>query len=713
MLEFLQKQKADTESFLAVLIEEQWITSSVWQIVDNKVNVVSTSNPTRWEEEMVNAVDTSISSAMQNLDENFKDPEKTVFGLPSSWIEGGNIKEEYLLKLKKVCDDLSLVPTGFVVLSEAIANYYKGEEGSGITGVVIGVSDQNLEISIFNLGNLVGVTNVARSISFEDDLTEGLVRLSANAESLPSRIVLFNQKEQELEDIKEILNGLEWSKIAEGKFVHTPRVEIFDPEKKIIAITLAGGSEMGAFNGLSTISDNTSVVKENTQDEGEILQEDNQFEETPLTDEIENVKVSEDLTAKDLGFEIQDDESINLVEKHAEPFKSKFVVPTMPKINNFKFRKPNFNFQKFNFIKEGKIFVIGTFSILSFLIFGLFIWWFYPKANITIYVSPKVLEESISINLNSSVDSQEIEVEVEKEKNKNTTGTKTVGDKAKGQVKIQNGTAFPINLNAGSFVVSTSDLKFVTLSAASVSGALSPTEPGVATIDVEASNIGSEYNLAKDEIFKVSNYPKAEVDATSVNTFSGGSSRQISAVSEEDRKSLLKSLKEELIEEAKEKLKSEINDDQILIDATINVETVDEDFSNKVGDEATNINLNLKLKVTAKIISKTSLSKESRNALEGKVPEGFVLRDDQLAYDFVLNDGSIDVNVKANLLPSLDSNEISKKISGKYINIAEEYLKSVPGFVRAEFRVYPMFPGKFGTLPHLSKRIDIEFSADK
>jgi hypothetical protein len=227
MLEFLQKQKTDIESFLAVLIEEQWITSSVWQIVDNKVNVVSTSNPTRWEEEMVNAVDTSISSAMQNLDENFKDPEKTVFGLPSSWIEGGNIKEEYLLKLKKVCDDLSLVPTGFVVLSEAIANYYKGEEGSGITGVVIGVSDQNLEISIFNLGNLVGVTNVARSISFEDDLTEGLVRLSANAESLPSRIVLFNQKEQELEDIKEILPD------AEIKYYQNGNIDVMSSLKPV------------------------------------------------------------------------------------------------------------------------------------------------------------------------------------------------------------------------------------------------------------------------------------------------------------------------------------------------------------------------------------------------------------------------------------------------------------------------------------------------
>jgi hypothetical protein len=348
------------------------------------------------------------------------------------------------------------------------------------------------------------------------------------------------------------------------------------------------------------------------------------------------------------------------------------------------------------------------------LFFGLLIWWVYPKAVVTVYVSPKTLEENLDIDLSSSdIESQEVEVEIEKEKSRSTTGTKTVGEKAKGQVKIQNGTAFPINLSAGSVLTSSGDLKFVTLSSASVSGALSPTEPGISTISVEANAIGSEYNLGKDEVFKVSNYPKAEVDASSLESFSGGSSRQISSVSEEDRKKLLESLEEEILDEAKSKLSEKITINEFLIDESIKTKILNQDFSNKLGDEATTLSLTLKLKIIARAISKTSLAKISRQVLESKIPEDFILRDDQLSYEFIESDENLDTRVKANLLPNLDPNEIAKKIAGKYPSIAEEYLKSVAGFVKAEFRIKPMFPSKFGTLPHLVKNISVEFSADK
>lgn len=44
--------------------------------------------------------------------------------------------------------------------------------------------------------------------------------------------------------------------------------------------------------------------------------------------------------------------------------------------------------------------------------------------------------------------------------------------------------------------------------------------------------------------------------------------------------------------------------------------------------------------------------------------------------------------------------------------LAREYLSSVPGFIRAEFKIKPLFPGKLGTLPHVVKRIEVEVSAD-
>ena len=297
MLDFLTKYKQSLplrgkeqkENYWALLIEPEWVTSAVWQIENGKVEIVCSSPATRWETEanLIEAIDASLSSCTQNLPEEVADPTKTVFGVPSSWIEGGNIKEEYLERLKKVCQDLSLVPSGFVVLSEAISHFIKEEDMTPLSGVVVGISSEAFDISIFNLGKLIGTTSVLRSVSVEEDMMEGLSRLSTNVENLPSRVILFNQKEQELETIKESLNNSDWNKIGNSKFMHTPKVEILDPSKKIMAVALAGGSEMGEVHG---------VISQEQESETE-TQTDLMPEE-----EVKNVEEPKDVTPEDLGF---------------------------------------------------------------------------------------------------------------------------------------------------------------------------------------------------------------------------------------------------------------------------------------------------------------------------------------------------------------------------------------------------------------------------
>ncbi|KKP23297.1 MAG: hypothetical protein UR11_C0001G0271 [Candidatus Woesebacteria bacterium GW2011_GWC1_30_29] len=149
----INKTKEKKEYFWALLLEAQWISSAVWQIDDGKVEVISTSPSTRWENEenLIEAVDASLSSCTQNLPEDIGEPSKTVFGVPSLWVEGGNIKEEHLTSLKKICQELSLEPSGFVVLPEAIAHFVKIKEESPLSGVTVGISNENLDISVFNL----------------------------------------------------------------------------------------------------------------------------------------------------------------------------------------------------------------------------------------------------------------------------------------------------------------------------------------------------------------------------------------------------------------------------------------------------------------------------------------------------------------------------------------------------------------------------------
>jgi len=95
------------------------------------------------------------------------EPEKVVFGLPAGWVESGQrIKSEYEDSIKKICDELSLKPVGFVVLTEALAYYRKSEEGGPIDAIIVGVGEETLNLSLFVKGEFKGEFSVLRSVFF-------------------------------------------------------------------------------------------------------------------------------------------------------------------------------------------------------------------------------------------------------------------------------------------------------------------------------------------------------------------------------------------------------------------------------------------------------------------------------------------------------------------------------------------------------------------
>ena len=63
--------------------------------------------------------------------------EKTIFSVPYDWVEEGKIKKEHLVKLKKVCEDLGLVPIGYLMTIEAIVHFLQKSEGAPVSAVFI------------------------------------------------------------------------------------------------------------------------------------------------------------------------------------------------------------------------------------------------------------------------------------------------------------------------------------------------------------------------------------------------------------------------------------------------------------------------------------------------------------------------------------------------------------------------------------------------
>lgn len=736
--DLLTSKDSPPELYWSIVIEKGLVQSGIWYLEEGSVQIIGIGAAVPWEDEegIIEATDATLSSAIQKLPEEYPEPQKTVFGVSASWVKDGEISPENLVKIKKICTELTLTPVGFVVLPEAIAHLYKSEEGSPLNAIILKTGRETLELSVFKLGELAGTTEVSRSVSLVDDVVEGLSRF-AGVNPLPTRFVVYNGKEGELEEVRQFLLQADW-KEANVDFLHTPQVEIFPPDKKILATALAGGSEIGGATAIN------------------VNEEENTPESTAeVAPEAVNV-VQELVSAEDLGFRVETDVSSIKNEEvenviPAPPVFSQPVQQVSTPMQNYQQQGPSMQqpiikkpkvdylakskslFHSFTriFTGVGKPVAVGDSGKRKFVIpvsiIGLavllffFLWYFTQKATVDIYVVPQKAEENTRVTFDSGggsdigagiVPAEILTTEASGEKTKQTTGTKLIGNKAKGSVQIANGNSAAINLVAGTSLTSSSGFKFVTDTEASVSGQLLPGSPGTATVNVTAYDIGSQYNLAKGEVFSVGNYSKALVAATSIGNFEGGSSQQISAVGKDDQTNLENDLKNELIQNALSDLSAKVSDNKIFVSGLAGVEITDENFDHKIGEEAESLKLSLSIKAIGVAADKEKLFEYAKNLLNDKTPPNYSLSPDQIGFKFNFvseADGKYvyDVVISGNFLPNVDTENIKKAILGRSSKSATDYLNSIPSFDHAAITLKWKFPGFLQTIPRIANNITV------
>ncbi len=716
--------------YWSLIIEPNWLSAAIWTMENASIRVMAMSTPFAWGSvgDLVEAANNALSEATEGYPEDAPDPSQTVFGVSPAWVAEGNIKPEYLDYIRQICTKLSLKPGGFVVLPEAIAHYVKVDEGSPLTGIIIGVGANSLDLTIFRLGNLVGTVEVGRSVSIVDDVVEGLARFKS-PEHLPSRIMLYNGKVEELEDVRQNLISEDWLSRAEEKvhFLHTPKIEIVDPKSKIIATSLAGGSELGEVKAITV----------DGEEKKEEAVENTQVPDPALT-------TSSEVTPEELGFVLGEDvrefnqaietnQENNLGASYNQPSKRRISNPLkevsgllakipFPRRSTHSLPKSNLPLHP-----RKRFFMIAIIlSMILIVVMGA-LWWWVPKAQVAVYVAPQNLEHKERVTFDESaqdlnvqeavVPAKIVTVTVSGNKTRSATGTKIVGEEAKGKVSLRNGTAVEIEIDAGMTIVGSNDLRFTVDEDIVVPEASSPSSPGSASVNVTAADIGADYNLAKGETFVVGNYPKSEVDAVSEEDFSGGSSEEIVAVSRADMDALSEDLLKELEGKGRSKIEQEIAQSQVFIPDTIQSKRTSTNFNHSEGDEANEVKLDMELRITGLVAERSKLNELAKKLLEGSAPEGFVMRDEQLEFDYDLidtDDGEweFDIGFTANLLPDVDPDAIVDKISGKSKTAAEDYLKTIPGFTRAEVKISPPLPGRLRVIPYIDSHTTVEVVAD-
>lgn len=463
-----------------------------------------------------------------------------------------------------------------------------------------------------------------------------------------------------------------------------------------------------ALSGYKSIADDLQLAgvnvrryDENQSDDNQIISkmatknDDNKIEKVELSD-TDEMTIGEKKSSKKEAPEATDK------DKNPDQKKSKRKLPLLP-------------------LSLGALAFVGI------------IWWLVyilPSASAFVSLESEPITKVASITIDNNiaktdqdagkVAGQKIEAELAHEVTFEATGKKEVGTKAKGTIEVRNRLGTDVSLPAGTRF-SSGGLIFVSTTAANVpkgSANLNPdgsvtTNPGTAKVSVEALNPGEDFNIAQSQ-FTITSIPAGQqnsVTGISEGAMTGGTSKTVTVVSEDDVKNATTKLKNEVEPKLKEKLEEQAKNLTVLA-GTLEITVDSPAVSEKVGDEAESF----KVSATAKGRTIGFLAGEYQEtifALARKdLPEGKEL--------IIANSDSIETSVsevkiaegilvlkaslKSEVVNQVNQEELKNSLVGLSFSEAENLLKSQDGFTDARIELRPSYKKH---LPKSPKKIDI------
>lgn len=729
------QKEEEPKKFLALEVTDTLVQAAVWHVKDAATEVVARGTIENWdidsksqEESLLSAVDKSITSACQP---GMYEPEDVIFGIPHNWLKNDHIDTEYMAKLKKICEEMALKPLGFVVILESLVRYLRIKEGVPPTAIFAHVEESQLNVFLVRLGKIAEIQSVGRSEDVCQDLEEAFSRFPTT-ENFPSRIIVFDGI-FDIEDIVQNLNSYDWK--SNFPFLHLPKIESLDKNVVIDALCIGGGSEVAKAIGFEVHIPEKEPV-EVSEEPDSLPNENNEKPEV----EPNIVAVSD---AEALGFrrgvdvrkvaappiDSEESEEPSSPAPRSSPnlsnLKGKltsFKLPTLP-LPHFSLPLPSLRgrLPLIPLAIAGALLLIVSGSAVAFV-------WKVPKANLTLFLEPRDLEESLELTVSGSasevnkesliIPGKLLTKSVDGKDSSPTTGKKTVGDQASGAVTIYNRTALSKNLPKGT-VLSFDNLKFTLDSDVSIASKSAGSDyvevPGKASVDVTAEAIGAESNLDPGKELTVANFSRDSFVAKNDAAFTGGSSREVQVVSKEDRDALRKTLIEKLTSDATAALQSEIGADTGILVRSDAVKIIDEKYSAKVGDEVDSLTLDAKVEISVLAYNKPDIDTLISQSVAARVPTGFERAELPLevttSSPTEAEDGSyrVTAQVLVKLLPQVNLTDLQTNLKGKGAVDIDPILKSLSGFSRAEVALQPTWlPPRLKRLPSNPNNILIQ-----
>ena len=724
-----QKKIEQADVFVALTIEDTYLQGVSFTLTDEggpHITGIATELHDvipSWEERIISA--DKILSKLNIGEEGVLN--NLLFGFGEAFVsDEGDIEKEVKPHLRDLTTKLALKPIGFVPVVTALTHFLKKTEGVPASAIIVLVQKNTFDVVISRVGRIAGKARIDRSGEPGKDI-ETVLRKESGDEVLPSRIILVGVDTPLLSEVKSLLLTYQWA--GTSNFLHYPRVDIFEQDNIGKAVSFAGAAEL------------TKTVEFPVQTPVTSEQEQKIEEPTPVAVVQKEEVVDNDLESEeDLIEEQQEEEGrtshMVIVQPENLGFqKSTYDIHAPEKVENFisdnlktqhgsteeerAFMRPKGSgifdkvrglvpplsgvFSKFRNPRFAKI-GIGIALIAIVLIGGFIIFSQNGRAAVTISILPVALAANTPVTIDPNaqvldeskkiIQGKKVETSVTGEKTVPTTGKKKIGDPAKGTITIFNKSETnSYSLKKGT-VVSSGTIQFTLdadVSIASATSSIGSSTYGKSDVSVTASAVGEEGNIGSGKEFNMKDYPTSVMVGRNDQPFTGGVSRQVTVVSRADTDGLVKALSDELVEQSKAELAGKVSGRERLIDATIKTVVTEKTFVEELDQEAKELHGKVTVTISAISYDEDQIQKILSGMITDDIPEGYRVEEAKTVTTIgkvtVAKDGKISASadIAASSVPAIEESDIKKNISGKTIEEAQSFLRSIRGVAGVEF----------------------------
>ena len=378
---------------------------------------------------------------------------------------------------------------------------------------------------------------------------------------------------------------------------------------------------------------------------------------------------------------------------------------------------PNFD----SFRKKLLLIGAGGLVLIGFLVWAIF---FAPRANVVIAARTTDTPVNARVTLDPAATTT-LQEGLLKSTTKQTkkdqtvefaaTGKKDVGNKATGSMKLTrtSPSATPVTVPAGTEFTA-SGLTFVSTQAATLTSQLTPSgfDPGSATVAVQATDIGDNYNLsARGYTSSVSG-----VNANGTD-MAGGSKKTVTVVSADDVQKATEQLAEQKTDNIKRDLAKQFDGTFVVVDQSFKIDQANPSSAPAVDQESTDGKARLTSSVTYSLsaVAKSELKMYLDDYFKAQLKD----KDDQRVYDngsgeaklsniSVVDGGKFGANLVANarIGPKISDDEVKELAAGKRYGDIQASLEAIQGVESVDVEYSPFW---VTSTPNDVKRISVEF----